>query len=127
MLSPFGPPGQLVDLALNGDIRLAFDDRTIAELRAVVHRPKLGLPHADVDVVLAQIEAEGLRIVATPIMADWPDPDDAPFVEIASALGVPLVSGNQRHLAVATSLGVTVLTPRQALTLLADRDGCGTA
>ncbi|MBN2450989.1 MAG: hypothetical protein JXR77_11405 [Lentisphaeria bacterium] len=41
-----------------------------------------------------------------------PDPDDAPFVECALALGCTLVTGNVRHYPAAAGKDIVVLTPR---------------
>ena len=44
LLSPFGPPGRLVDALLARHLRIASDDRIEAEYREVLARPKLGIP-----------------------------------------------------------------------------------
>jgi len=119
MLSPHGPPGRLVDMALSGLIQLAYDDRTLSELRVVLLRPRFRLPRSEVEQVVLHLENGGLPALAPPLSADWPDPDDAPFVEIAVALGVPLVTGDALLTEVALRCGATVLTPREALSLVA--------
>jgi len=40
-----------------------------------------------------------------------PDPDDAPFLECAAALEVPLVTGNLRHYPKSAARDVEVLSP----------------
>ena len=41
LLSDKGPPGQIVDLIIIGEIEIACDSRILAEYRDVVERPKL--------------------------------------------------------------------------------------
>jgi len=119
MLSPYGPPGRLVDMLIAGAIRLAYDDRTLLELRDVLLRPRFALPEEDVEDLLERIRLGGLHVAARPLRLDWPDPDDAPFVEIAAEAGVPLVSGNARLVDIAREVGVSVYSPREALDIVA--------
>jgi hypothetical protein len=44
-------------------------------------------------------------------MVNLPDPDDAPFIEVALAADVPLVTGNERHFPAETQGGCLVLSP----------------
>jgi putative PIN family toxin of toxin-antitoxin system len=123
VLSPYGPPGRLVDMLVSGRLRLAFDDRMFAELREVLLRPRFGLTGEYVDDLLSQIEDHGIAVSAQPLAAEWPDPDDAPFVEVAATLGVSLVTGDAALAEIARAVGVTVLTPREGLDLLSGRMG----
>lgn len=114
LLDPFGPPGRILDLVLAGDVQLAYDDRILAEYRAVLARDKFGFDPTAVDAVLAYIETTGCPITAPPLNIEWPDPDDTPFLEVAQAAQVAaLVTGNPRHYPTPSRLGVTVTTPAQ--------------
>jgi predicted nucleic acid-binding protein len=49
------------------------------------------------------------------VIVDLPDPDDSPFLEVALAAAVPLVTGNKRHFPVDRRRGCPVLTPVEFL------------
>ncbi len=44
-----------------------------------------------------------------------PDPDDAPFLEVAIAAGVPLVTGNVKHFPLSCCQGCEVILPADFL------------
>ena len=115
LLSEIGPPGWIVDLALAGEIAVAFDARILAEYREVLLRPRLALPKESVETLLAYFERWGLEIAAPP----WPhrlaDRTDEIFLAVASAASASLVTGNLRHFPARARGGVDVLTPRQFL------------
>ncbi|HVT17673.1 MAG TPA: putative toxin-antitoxin system toxin component, PIN family [Thermoanaerobaculia bacterium] len=98
LLSPHGPPGRIVDLLLGGKLTLVFDDRLLAEYRAVLKRPRFGFDSEEVDAVLDYLESEGELIVTAPLGAELPDPGDLPFLEVAAQGEVDaLVTGNLKH------------------------------
>jgi predicted nucleic acid-binding protein len=47
LLSPFRPPARALDLVLSDEIRLACDDRLMAEYRQVLARPRFGFAPED--------------------------------------------------------------------------------
>ena len=67
LLSPFGPAARILDLILAGDVRLAYDDRIMAEYRQVLARPKFSFDPQAVADVLAYMNAEGEAVVARPL------------------------------------------------------------
>ena len=85
------------------------------EYREVARRPELGIDTIDADRVLDFLESSSLPTVALPLQAMLPDTDDLPFIEVAAAAGVPLVTGNIRHFPKRSRCGVDVLSPRQFL------------
>jgi putative PIN family toxin of toxin-antitoxin system len=98
LLSPGGPPGRIVDLLTTGRISLLFDDRILAEYRAVLARPRLRIEPAEAGAILDLITHEGLLTPAPPLGVELPDPDDLPFLEVAVAgAAEALVTGNARH------------------------------
>lgn len=114
LLSPHGAPGWLVDALQQGICQAVVDDLIWDEYVEMLGRPGFGFPPADTAVMLERIRknaihapsaAENLRHV------DLPDPDDAPFLACAAALGVPLVTGNQKHFPRAAAGNVEVLAP----------------
>lgn len=119
LLSPFGPPGQILDLILTGDIKPAYDDRILAEYRQVLARPRFGFDQRAVADLIDYLVANGEPVSAQPLAAPLPDPNDLPFLEVATSLlsrggafsGTLLVTGNLRHFPVDTRGDVQVLAP----------------
>ena len=123
LLSPFGPPGRVVDMVQTGDLVLAFDDRALIEYRQVLSRDRFGFDPADVAALLEFVEVEGTKVIARPWPHPLPDPDDTVFVEVAAAVGAPLITGNQRHYPAERCPGVDVLTPADFLRRWRDQHG----
>jgi putative PIN family toxin of toxin-antitoxin system len=113
LLSPFGPPGRILDLVLAGDVLLAFDDRILEEYRQVLQRPRFGFDQAAVTELLIYIEHTGQPVIALPLSVNLPDPDDLVFLDVAATAQVPLISGNLRHFPIDQRAGVTVYRPEQ--------------
>ena len=115
LLSPFAPPGRLVDALLGRQLRLALDDRVELEYREVLARPRLGIERGRREAFLAILQFQE-HVIALP----WPhrpspDADDTVFLEVA--LQTPartLVTGNLRHFPTRCRGPVTVLPPRAA-------------
>jgi putative PIN family toxin of toxin-antitoxin system len=112
LLSPFGPPGRLLDLVLIGEIQLALDDRLLAEYREVLSRPRFRFAPSDVAALLAFLEREAVHVVAPSLHIKLPDTDDLMFLEVAHASGAVLVTGNSRHFPEECRGTVAILSPR---------------
>ena len=98
VLNPHGPPGRIVDALLSGTITVLHDDRILSEYREVLLRPHLRLSHSDVEILLAFIESSGEHISAWALSPGLPDPDDLPFLEVATTGGADaLITGNAKH------------------------------
>lgn len=98
LLNPHGAPGRLVDLLVAGELRIAYDDRILAEYREVLSRPAFHFDSRDVPEVLRALASQGLPVVAPPSAVALPDPDDLSFLEVALTPAVEaLVTGNLRH------------------------------
>ena len=98
LLTPHGPPGRLVDLLLAGEVTLIYDDRILSEYHEVLERPRFDFDPGDVEDVLELFATEGEAVTAPPLAVELPDPDDLPFVEVATAgRADALVTGNRRH------------------------------
>lgn len=114
-LSPFGPPGRLLDMLLARGLRLATDDRIEAEYRDVLARSKFGIERNRRDAFLAILRFQE-HVVALP----WtfrlpPDEDDVMFLEVAVRTPArTLVTGNTKHYPPRCRGPVTVWSPRTA-------------
>jgi putative PIN family toxin of toxin-antitoxin system len=116
LLTPHSPAAMLVRLIVQGSLRLAFDERILAEYREVLTRPRFGFRVEQIENLLVQIEEEGLKIEAQPVNAMLPDPDDLPFLEVALSPGVDyLVTGNAKHYPPRERRGIRVISPRECL------------
>jgi len=121
VLSPYGPPGRLLDLVLAGDLVLVVDDRLLSEYAAVLARPRFGLPAAQVAAFMRHLRTAAEAVGARALDIALPDADDVPFPEVAAAGEAALVTGNARHFRPARGRGrhaVRVVSPREVLGLL---------
>ena len=122
LLTAFGPPAQIIDLASSGDIALVVDDRIVAEYDDVLRRPKFGFDVVEIGDFLRLAE-DAEHTIGAPLPFALADPDDEPFLEVAIAGGVDaLVTGNEKHFRVPGGrLAVPILSPRRLLELIARR------
>ncbi|MBM3493419.1 MAG: putative toxin-antitoxin system toxin component, PIN family [Armatimonadetes bacterium] len=122
LLSPHGPASQLVLMTSAGDIVVCHDSRVLHEYRTVLIRPRFRFPRGQVKALLTQIESEGEFVAASPLTLDLPDPSDRPFIEVAvAAVADALITGNRRHYPSGVAGVVPVLSPSEALAMLATR------
>lgn len=112
LLSPDGPPGAILDLAIDGALEIAHTPRVVAEYSRVLIRPRLGLDPAEIAHVLDTFDRIGLSVIAPPWPVPLPDAADSEFLACAAAAAAVLVTGNLRHFPAAARLGVDVLSPR---------------
>ena len=111
LISSFGSPGRILDLVLIGEVAVAYDDRILGEWREVLRREKFGFPARDVETLLGFAESEGHKVTPSPLGANLPDPDDAPFLEVAHEAEAILITGNLKHYPPEERRGVEVLEP----------------
>jgi putative PIN family toxin of toxin-antitoxin system len=115
LLSPFGPPGRLIDALLARKLLLAIDDRVLLEYREVLLRPKFQFDCDKVQSFLAimsfQFPVQAIRVKGISAA----DPDDTKFLEVAVASKAnALITGNTKHYPSATRGNVRVLKPAEA-------------
>lgn len=117
IINPAGPPGKLVDYIAAGKLTLVVDDRILAEYNEVLRRRELQAYFfdADIEAILDYLEHHADRIICAHHVAGLPDPEDAPFLEVAQAAGIPLVTGNSRHYPSSHRQGCRVMSPKQFL------------
>ena len=114
LLSPFGPPGEIVRMVSSSDLRLCFDARILAEYADVLARPKFGFDEDAVGALLDYIGHAGDAVAPVPLQAGLPDPFDEPFLEVALAGAAScLVTGNLVHYPKHLRQGVSVLSPSE--------------
>ena len=98
LLSPNGKPAQILNLFLNGNIIMLYDNRILFEYISVLHREKFGFKDEWINPLLDFLRSEGEYISAEPMDITFLDEDDKKFYEVAvSGSAVYLISGNLRH------------------------------
>ncbi len=98
VLNPHGPPGRIANALLSETITVLHDDRILLEYREVLLRPTFRLARADVEVLLDFVELAGEHVSAEPLALVLPDPNDLPFLEVATSGGADaLITGNIKH------------------------------
>ena len=114
LLSPFGPPGQILRMISSGEIRLLFDARILLEYLEVLARPRFGFDQSAVSDLLYWVEHEGEVVAAPPLQTGLPDPFDEPFLEAAlSGHAACLVTGDIAHFPESSRQGMAVLLPAE--------------
>lgn len=118
LLSPYGPPAQVLQLLLSERCRLCYDTRILEEYRQVLCRPKFGFDPILIEVVVEFLEQTGELVPAPPLGVTLPDPDDAMFIEVAVAGQADcLVTGDLRHYPKSQCGDVRVLSPAEFVQL----------
>ena len=130
LLTSDGVCARLFLLAIDGMVVPVVDTRILCEYERVLRRPKFALASDAVDGVLRYLEETAETHVALPLRVTLPDASDLPFLEVAATTGALLITGNARHfpepirtaiITPACPQGVTVLSPADALKLLAQK------
>ena len=113
LISPFGPPAEVVRLVTANRVQLLYDPRILAEYQQVLARPRFSFEPSRVEALLSQIEADGELVTAAPLAEPLPDPDDEAFLAVAvTGRAQCLVTGNLRHFPAQNRQGVLVVPPR---------------
>jgi putative PIN family toxin of toxin-antitoxin system len=115
LLSPFGPPGQIVRMLEARVVTPLYDDRIVAEYQDVLYRPRFPFAQATLDALLHDVHLVGEFVIADALDVVLPDRDDLTFLEVAvSGAADALVTGNARHFVpVRGSYGVRVMSPAE--------------
>ncbi|MEW6110443.1 MAG: putative toxin-antitoxin system toxin component, PIN family [Nitrospirota bacterium] len=116
LLSPFGGCGEIVRMVSSGELILFFDARILSEYDEVLHRPKFKFEEEKVAALLDYIIYHGQTVASSLLINSLPDPDDAPFLEAATAgHATCLVTGNQNHFPAELCQGIKIFSPREFL------------
>ena len=114
LLSPFGPPGEIVRMVSSGAVVLCVDARILAEYEEVLARDRFGFDPDAVAALLDYIDFRSEVAASQPLTQRLPDADDEPFLEVALASGADcLVTGNTAHFPPDARAGASVLTPAE--------------
>ncbi len=120
LLAPYGPCAAILRLVLSGEVSVCLDTRILCEYEQVLHRPKFGFDSENISALIEYLEWFGTSVVALPLPVSLPDPDDAPFLEVARTAGADcLVTGNTRHFPKKYRSGVQVVSPAEFLDVYA--------
>ena len=112
LLSPFGPPGEIIRMVASGTLSLCFDARILSEYAEVLKRPKFQFEQEQIHIVLDQIRAEGEAVASKPLSLRLPDESDEPFLEAALAGNVEcLITGNLKHFPISRCQNMHILSP----------------
>ena len=110
LLNPSGSPAGVLNLVLNGKLRLLLDNRILNEYSAVLKRPKFGFKSEWIGPLIDFFVHDGVFISAEPSAAEFADDDDKAFYEVAlTGAADRLVTGNTRHFPVS---GI-IVTPKE--------------
>jgi putative PIN family toxin of toxin-antitoxin system len=117
MLNPKGTPGKIVDLIMNNQIKMAYDNRILGEYEEVLTRPELRLNQTKVLATVDHIELSGKLIEPKSLPTEgYTDPDDIMFAEVfITSNADALVTGNLRHYKPLINQNTAVLSPAQFL------------
>ena len=114
LLTPFGSSGEIIRMVSAGKLILEYDSRILSEYREVLNRPKFQFDKDLVEAILEFIRRTGEIISALPLKMKLPDPDDAPFLEVAiEGDSEFLVTGNKSHYPVKYRKKIKVLSPSE--------------
>ena len=118
LLSPFGPPGEILRLVTSAVVQTCHDARILGEYRQVLSRQAFRFRPMQVELLLQQIETDGVPVAASRLPERLPDPDDEAFLEVAIAGDARfLVTGNLKHFPKRRRQGVEVVSPRELVDL----------
>ena len=123
LLSPHGPPGRILDSVVSGAVGMLVDDRILREYAEVLTRPRFGFDRVTALELVDFLSTEAEHVAASNVSVSLPDPDDAPFLEVAIAGGADaLVTGNARHFKTRDRrVGVRILEPSAFVAALGAR------
>lgn len=116
LLTPHGKPARVLELLRTGQVTLCLDPRILSEYEEVLKNRAFPFDLTDVDLLLDLFRVTAFYAPIIPLSASIPDPDDAPFIEVAIACRVDvLVTGNKRHFPRNAMKGTPVMTPGEFL------------
>jgi len=97
LLSPLGNPAIIYKMFMDETIKPVYSFEILAEYQDVLNRPRLHLPAAAVQKVLAAVQEHGMIVEPNRSAFAMIDDDDRFFYDAARSAGAYLVTGNMRH------------------------------
>lgn len=87
VIRPHGRVGSVLQRLRDGALTLLYDERTLSELMDVLNRPKIrnkyDLSQQDIETVLSLLLLRGEAVECRDPIADYRDPKDNKFLEVA--------------------------------------------
>ncbi|PIV20025.1 MAG: putative toxin-antitoxin system toxin component, PIN family [Deltaproteobacteria bacterium CG_4_8_14_3_um_filter_45_9] len=122
ILRPYSKAAAILRIVATGMIQLAYDLRILSEYQDVLTRSKFPFAKEDINVFLDQVEKEGVLVSVIPLKFRLSDPDDEPFLEVASAARAEaIITGNKRHFPKKEYQGTRILSPAEFLEAFGDK------
>ncbi|MCL2412458.1 MAG: putative toxin-antitoxin system toxin component, PIN family [Treponema sp.] len=98
LLSPSGIPGKILNLVLNGNVNIVYDNNILSEYIDVLGRDYLRINKELVNIVLDFIAKDGEYKIAIPQNKKFKDEDDKIFYDLFKSGAVDyLITGNKKH------------------------------
>jgi len=114
LLTPFGTSGEIVRMVSAGKLILQYDSRILLEYQEVLYRSKFQFNKDQIDSLIDFIKKNGQAVPTSPLKKRLPDPDDAPFLEVAiGGEAEYLVTGNKVHYPRKFREGIKILSPTE--------------
>lgn len=127
LISPSGPPGQLVSAWQDGAFSLVLSDQQLTEIARVLEYPRIAerTKRARSAALLETLQSHVVEIGTLPIVNLSPDPDDNLILAAAIAGKADLiVSGDKRDLLSLTKINeIPIVTAKDALQHLGNSGG----
>ena len=117
LLSEKGAPAKILDLILDDQIQVVYDERILGEYEEVLSRSELHIPPRRMLAVIDQIELAGRYATPDALSTEgYTDPDDIMFAEVfITSKADALITGNLRHYQPLLKQNALVLSPTQFL------------
>ena len=118
LLSPFGSSGEIVRMVSAGKLILEYDSRILIEYQEVLNRSKFQFDKDQIDSLIDYIKKNGQAVSPGPLNKPLPDPDDAPFLEVAiEGKSEYVVTGNKVHYPKNSRGGIKVFFPTEFINI----------
>ncbi len=109
-----GPPGAVLDAALDGHFEIVTSPTLLDELRRVLNYPKLQEVVGDADELVKFLALAAVVVTPTETVTISRDPDDDRLIEAALAANADVIVTGDQDLLTLGSIGqIQVLTPRE--------------
>lgn len=114
-----GPPGAVLDAALDGRYELITSPALLTELRRVLSYPKLQTVVGDADELIKLLALAAIVVTPTETVTISRDSDDDRLIEAALEADADVIVSGDRDLLTLGRIGhIQILTPREFLEFL---------